>query len=231
MPKRRVPHGTASYVGALTLERAGGRIIFRSLLERDALSLLEFDPAVLSITRNDLSDAERIAYEMAELPDNLELRAGEGVYTPDLRITTDEGLIFIEVGPLVDKGRPDHREKLEAARADALLKGVTLVVMTEREVRLGERLKNVLRLRSCMHYRAPEALLTRARELLTTCAGRLSVADATRTLSQDGFGATVEQVEATLWYVVARAAHAGRLVFPLDTEELTVGAPLALLDD
>jgi hypothetical protein len=228
MPKRRFPHGTASYVGEIALERAGGRIIFRSLLERDVLALLEFDPCVLSIGRNDLSDLERITFEMAELPDNVVLNVTEGTYTPDLRVVTEDGLVLVEVGPLADKGSSPMRERLAEARAEAIKKGVILVVMTERETRLGDRLANVNQLRSHLAYRAREELIATVRDMFEQWSGRLSVAEATAQLSQRQLGVGVEEIEATVWYVIARAAHEGRLIFPLDTEELRVSTAVAL---
>jgi hypothetical protein len=143
-PHHNVPQASESFVGWVDLGPKGGRAVYRSGYERDALLLLRMDRAVRLIERNDLSALERLDFDArSSTPNRVFVLPGGGEYTPDLRVTLEDGsIVYVEVGPNAKKTEPAEAAKLEAARVEATRAGATLVVMTDRNTRgfrLGER--------------------------------------------------------------------------------------------
>ena len=211
-----------SFSGFMTGRRVAPWICFRSRIEREALAILEFDPAITCIERNDLSDLECAGLQVVRERDNYRVDTPFGRYTPDLRVTSDR-VVFVEVGGAFAKAK--HREKLLAARAAIEHDGYGFAILTEREVRAGHRARNCTALLA--YVVAPlgteavrAALETRLVHKATIAATAAWAAARFRITEAAAFGAT--------WTVVAEAAHSGRLVFDLDADVLDAQTPLAL---
>jgi transposase InsO family protein len=148
-PNASLPRGGFAKVSYQSFEKAGGMIVARSALEADVLLHLEMDHLVAGFERNDLSDLERVQFTLGRQPAPtriFELTDG-GAYTPDLRVHLADGrTVYIEVGPYRHKTHPQEAARLEQAMTTAREEGTQLVVITEREVRRGHRLDNLMRL-------------------------------------------------------------------------------------
>ena len=129
-------------------------IVSRSALEADVLLHLEMDHLTTGFERNDLTDLERVQFTLGRLPaPNRVFELPDGtLYTPDLRMhLTDGRTIYAEVGPYGHKTHPRELARLEQAMTTAREEGTQLVVITERDVRRGHRLDNLMRLSGYLH--------------------------------------------------------------------------------
>lgn len=150
MPTRKIPRNRRSVTGRVASSKLGRAAEFESALERDLLTLLEFDPEVLAFEEQPV----RIAFT---LPDG-----SEHTYTPDVLVTYRGSLARREpkrVELIEVKYRADLfaqwtelKPKLKAGRAYAREHGWRFVILTEREIRTPY-LQNVRFLRG---YRALE---------------------------------------------------------------------------
>ena len=133
-----LPGASRSYVGYVRLAKASGAICFRSAIEYDALAVLAMDHAVVKIERCDYSESERIELDVAERPAATRFELPElGSYTPDLRITLDDGhVVFVEVGYHAEKVEDaDNFARLQAAAIECAAIGAGFLVLTERTLR------------------------------------------------------------------------------------------------
>lgn len=134
MPVRKIPKNYRNVTGVASHKKATGRAMFESTLERDFLTLLEFDPAIedfevqpVTIQWFDESDKQR-------------------TYTPDVlahfhnasRRTT---LYEIKYRSELSELWPELKPKFRAARKYARNQDWRFKIITEKEVRT-DRLKN-----------------------------------------------------------------------------------------
>lgn len=133
-----LPAAARSFVGYVSLAKAGGPIVYRSALERDALAVLALDHAVARIERADYSEVERAELDVAERPHASVFELPElGRYTPDLRLTLDEGsIVFVEIGFHSAKVEDEAMfRRLQAAAVEAARTGCGFLILTERVLR------------------------------------------------------------------------------------------------
>jgi hypothetical protein len=133
MPTRTIPKSHRSITGRIASAKLGRAVEYESALERDLLTLLEFDDQVLRYEEQPVT----IAYVASD--------GSKHHYTPDVLITYCGNLA---------RGEPKHFElvevkyrhdlfaewsvlkpKLKAGRAYARERGWRFVIMTEREIR------------------------------------------------------------------------------------------------
>ncbi len=161
VPARAVVTGrrTGSFTGYHPSRKMKALVAFESLLEADALTLLEVDVAVVS-------------YETQPLT----LRWRDGAmrrrrYTPDLLVTTGHGLTYREVKPgrryLRDPSLGGRRDRIEAECA-AL--GANFEVWTDADIRREPRLSNARAILAEGRRVGDAWAEARARVLLPACA-------------------------------------------------------------
>lgn len=139
MPTRSIPKNRRSVTGRVASAKLGRAAEFESTLERDLLTLLEFDPQVLGYEEQPVT----ISYTTSD--------GSKHTYTPDVLITYCGNLVRREPKrfELVEvKYRADLfadwrvlKPKLRAGRAYARERGWRFVILTEREIRTP-RLQN-----------------------------------------------------------------------------------------
>jgi transposase InsO family protein len=228
-----LPAGTRSFVGWIELSRAGGRIAYRSAIERDALIRLGLDHGVASVQRNDLSDFERLDFHVpAPTPNRVFTLPDGSLYTPDLQVRTRSGhLIFVELGPDAAKTTPVTAERLEMARVEATKIGADLLVLTERLVR-GRGLENARRLIGRLHpiADAPQ-LIDEATAALRAAVGPRSVGSAAAALAAANPAVAEGMLEDAVWCALARAAQDGELLFALDDIEIDASSEFAVASE
>lgn len=133
MPVRRIPKNYRNVTGVASHRKSTGKAMFESTLERDFLTLLEFDSCVesfevqpLTIHWYDMMDKKR-----SYTPDVL-------VYFHDSRKTT---LYEVKYRSDMRKNWPDLKPKFKSALRFARDKGWRFKIITESEIR-SVRLKN-----------------------------------------------------------------------------------------
>lgn len=134
MPVRKIPKNYRNVTGVASHHKATGRAMFESTLERDFLTLLEFDPAVESF------EVQPVTVHWLDESDK------ERIYTPDVLAyfhspyhptTLYEVKYRSELKELWPELKPKFRAALRFARS----KGWRFKLITETEVR-EVRLKN-----------------------------------------------------------------------------------------
>lgn len=227
-PLRGVLNETRSFVGWLPGERVGGRCAVRSRLEHDGLALLEFDPPVVHIERNDLSERERLGLKLQDLPPNYVVSTSLGRYTPDLRVTLLDRTMFVSIGTVNAKTQPPEPSRLRAVRAAMAGDGYDFVMLTEREIRGTQRASNVLRLIGPL-VRASGSLEVRAALASAFAPGRLTIREVIALVAQRSPEQATWEIANAAWSVIARAAHSGDLDFDLDGQVLDLDAVVRIV--
>lgn len=111
--------------------KLGRMVAWESLLERDAIYLLEFSPGVVSYQEQPA---------IVRYFDGSQLRD----YYPDFRLVLNDGSEFhLEVKPESKLARPPVRARMEAIAAHYAQQGRKFRIATEREIRREPLLANV----------------------------------------------------------------------------------------
>ncbi|GEN36739.1 TnsA endonuclease N-terminal domain-containing protein [Aneurinibacillus danicus] len=120
-------------------------IHWKSLLERDYIRLLEFDPTV-------------ICYESQPLVIDYAYRGKIYKYYPDFKIiTTDHRARLVEVKPLKFINKPENRVKFEVGKRYCEQHGWTFQVVTEEQIRPGFLQYNLCKIR-----KIPKVLISKS---------------------------------------------------------------------
>lgn len=127
MPVRKIPKNYRNVTGIAAYRKAQGQAMFESTLERDFITLLEFDPLV-------------DAFEVQPLKVNWHDGARNRSYTPDLLVYYTQPrhpttLFEVKYRSDLRENWADFKPKFKAARAFAKEKGWKFKLITEREIR------------------------------------------------------------------------------------------------
>lgn len=218
MPVRSIPRNTRSITGRLASYDHQGSYEHESLLERDCLVLLSFDPDVVSIETQPV----RIAYERPDKNWRLCLRH----YVPDIlvhyRAEAEQPPLLIEVKYEEQLWSKKYKllPKIQAGIRYAHARNWRFKVYTERRIR-GTKLRNI-------HYLRP--FLREARdpffaELLLDTLARLGPCPASELLRVcgDRKGDPAAVILPHMWRLLA--AH--EVLVDLDTAPLSLATCLA----
>lgn len=232
MPHRSTPMTGFAYAGTIEDDKFGGRIVYESGIERDALIHLVFEPLAAWVRRNDLTDDERVRYRLPHADARnwtLTLESG-GTVTADLLVgLTDGRRLLVEIGPHADKTAPEEADRLRRAAIVAAAEGVGYVVLTDRMIR-GKLLENR---RALFGWLVPVS----ATEDLIAQAARGFQGDEQRSIEQvaTDLGRTQTTSRSVLIdaarAAVARAHRAGRLRCPLHEVVVDVSTPCAIVSE
>ena len=130
MPVRQVSNRGGNVIGKFPSIKMGRMIAFESLLERDFIYLLDYDPAV---------------EWFEEQPLTIEYVSDDKVlsYTPDFHLIERKHNVLIECKPDQFVDTEENRPKFAAARAWCAQQGWEFRLITDQQVRAGFRLQNV----------------------------------------------------------------------------------------
>jgi hypothetical protein len=130
MPVRKVSNHSRNVIGRFPSAKMGRMIAFESLLERDFIYLLEYDPSVKWFEEQPLS----IKY----------LQEGKQFqYTPDFHLLENGQHVLVECKPQRFVETEENRHKFAVARVWCRECGWEFRLMTDQQIRAGFRLKNV----------------------------------------------------------------------------------------
>lgn len=161
MPVREVSNKGGSAIGRFPSLKLGRMVDFESMIERDYLYLLDFEPDVEWFEEQPLT----IGYRL----DGQDLR-----YTPDFHVARG-GNLLVECKPAALVAAPENQPKFRAARAWCAERSWTFLVVTDKEIRAGWRLKNVRFLTRYARHRVPSEVRSRILNGLRQAAVPLSL--------------------------------------------------------
>ncbi len=130
MPVRKVSSHRGSAAGRFPSLKMNRMIAFESLLERDFIYLLDYEPSVTWFEEQPM----RIEYEY---------EAKQRHYTPDFLIVEQKQPVLVECKPERFADTEENRRKFAVARHCCQEKGWQFRVVTEQEIRSGFRLQNI----------------------------------------------------------------------------------------
>lgn len=133
-------------------------VAWESLLEKDALLLMELSPGVLS-------------YQ--EQPEAISYWDGQAMcgYVPDLRVNLcNETSLLVEVKPVEELERPSVRAKYQQIAQHLQEQGEHFLILTDQEIRQEPQYSNLCRL--LYHYNHSPSLLPSARGMGMQLKGR-----------------------------------------------------------
>ena len=127
MPVRKIPKNYRNVTGIAAYRKAEGQAMFESTLERDFITLLEFDPIVDS-------------FEVQPMKIDWYGNGRNRTYTPDLLVYYTQPrypttLYEVKYRSDLKENWPELKPKFKAARAYAKEKGWKFKLVTEREIR------------------------------------------------------------------------------------------------
>jgi hypothetical protein len=130
MPVRKVSNRGGNAIGRFPSTKMGRMIAFESLLERDFIYLLDYDPAVDWFEEQPLSI--EYTYETKLLH-----------YTPDFHLFECGRHVLVECKPERFVETEENRRKFAVAQEWCEKQGWEFRVLTDKQVRSGFRLQNV----------------------------------------------------------------------------------------
>jgi hypothetical protein len=130
MPVRKVSNHGGNAIGRFPSTKMGRMIAFESLLERDFIYLLDYDPVVDWFEEQPLS----IEYQQEEQLLH---------YTPDFHLLEDDRHVLVECKPERFVDTDENRRKLAVGQAWCEKQGWEFRLVTDQQVRSGYRLQNI----------------------------------------------------------------------------------------
>lgn len=164
MPVRKVSNRGGNIIGhfpSLKLERM---VEFESLIERDFIYILDFDPEVEWFSEQPLT----IEYEH----ENKACR-----YTPDFWLSRLGQPVLVECKPKKLVDLPQNQRKFAAARVWCAVREWDFRVVTDEQLRRDYRLANIKLLTQFARYYIPADIKNRIRTFLRSISGSITMAD------------------------------------------------------
>jgi hypothetical protein len=186
----------------------GRMIAFESLIERDLISLLDYEPRVAEFVEQPLT----ITYED---------QGKSRTYTPDFQARLREGRqLLFECKPQRLVTAPDNQMKFSAARQWCQRQGWEFVVVTDAQLATGWRVKNIqLLTQFARHHLAAET----EKRILTCLAGWAGTARVEEVMQH----IAPQNPPTALIPMLHLTFHQG-LQIPLDEAPITPASPVAL---
>jgi len=130
MPVRKVSNHGGNIIGRFPSTKMERMIAFESLLERDFIYLLEYDPSV------EWFEEQPLSIEYKQEGKRLQ-------YTPDFHLIEHGQHVLVECKPERFVETEENRHKFAAARVWCRESGWEFRIMTDQQIRSGFRLQNV----------------------------------------------------------------------------------------
>lgn len=164
MSMRKVSNRGGNIIGRLPSLKVARMVSFESLLERDFIYWLEFEPTVSWFTEQPLT----ITYHHGQQTFN---------YTPDFHLIKQRRNYLVECKPAQFVSRAENQRKFRAAQNWCLQRAWHFQVVTEVDLNQGYRLHNIKRLGQFARYPLEPDLKTRVLAFLTRAARPVSLAE------------------------------------------------------
>lgn len=139
-------------------------VAFESLIERDFIYVLDFEPDVTWFAEQPLT----IPYQYNGKALN---------YTPDFHVIKDDQNFLIECKPQKLVGKDDNQRKFVAAQAWCASSGWAFQVVSDEQLRRGHRVRNIKLLTQFARYSIGPQVKHRIRAFLADTPSPVRVAD------------------------------------------------------
>lgn len=207
MPVRKVSNRGGNIIGSFPSIKMGRMVAFESLLERDYLYLLDYDP-----------DVERFE----EQPLTIEYcHDGKMLhYTPDFRLVERGCDVLVECKLDKFSNTDENRRKFAAARDWCTQHSWEFRVVTDRQIRAGFCLQNVKLLTRYARQTVAPAIQGRIYALLHDSQTQLTINDIARTVSPHASGIVTASI--------LHMAFHHKVFIPLDNVPISGDTPVCL---
>ena len=193
------------WIGKFPSIKLNRMVGYESLIERDFIYLLDFDPSVTAYQEQPIT----IRYQ-----DDGKRRR----YTPDFQFVRGGQVYLIECKHHQYMKTEENKLKWDAARRWCDSQGAIFWVVTDAMIRAGYRLENVKLLTDHARYTVDVNTEAKAAQILMSANKNLTVSDLMTALSP-------EQPQATIVSILYLAYH-HQLYIPLDEAPITVSSPV-----
>jgi hypothetical protein len=164
MPVRKVANHGHNIIGRFPSLKLGRMVDFESLIERDLIYLLDFDPAVTSFSEQPLT----IEYE----------HEGQILhYTPDFHVVKADQNWLVECKPQQKVGTPKNQGKFRAGHRWCVSRRWQFEVVTDEQLRRGYGLANVRFLTQFARYSINPEVKHQIQSCLATTLGSLTITE------------------------------------------------------
>lgn len=181
MPVRKVSNRGGNAIGRFPSTKMGRMIAFESLLERDFIYLLDYDPDVEWFEEQPLS----IEY----VHETKLLR-----YTPDFHLLECGQHVLVECKPERFVETEENRRKFAVAREWGERQGWEFRVITDQQVRSGFRLQNVKLLAQYARQKVNRAIRSQIHAFLQEAQTVVSVNDLAHAISSTDSPAVITSI-------------------------------------
>lgn len=172
MSIRKVSNRGGNTIGRLPSLKVDRMVSFESLLERDFIYWLEFDPTVSWFSEQPLT----LSYQH----DQRTLH-----YTPDFHVIKQNQNFLVECKPVEFVARAENQRKFEAAQTWCVQQNWSFQVVTDVDLNQGYRLHNIKRLCQFSRYPVAPGLKTRVLTFLKEASRPVTLADVMQNVASE----------------------------------------------
>jgi len=172
MSMRKVSNRGGNTIGRLPSLKVDRMVSFESLLERDFIYWLEFEPTISWFSEQPLT----ISYQHGQRT----LR-----YTPDFQVVKQNQNFLVECKPTEFVARIENQRKFAAAQSWCVQQNWRFQVVTDVDLNRGYRLYNIKRLYQFARYPLAPGLKTQVLALLETAVRPVTLADVMRAVAPE----------------------------------------------
>lgn len=164
MPVRRVSNRGGNIIGRFPSLKLKRMVDYESLIERDFIYLLDFEPAVTWYAEQPLT----ILYEH---------QAKVRSYSPDFQVISNGQTTLVECKPQKLVNTDDNQRKFAVARQWCANQGWDFQIVTDEDLKSSHRLHNVKRLTQFARYSITAEVKNRICTFLATTPHEVTIAE------------------------------------------------------
>lgn len=164
MAVRKVSHRGGNIIGRFPSLKVGRMVSFESLIERDFIYWLEYEPGVSWFEEQPLT----LTYQEEQRSLS---------YTPDFHVVTPKGHLLVECKPEQFVNSSTNQQKFAAAEAWCVSQGWRFQVVTEVQLQQGYRLQNIRRLIQFARYPLDPGFKEQVQTLVSRVTRALTLAE------------------------------------------------------
>ncbi len=172
MAVRKVSHRGGNIIGRFPSLKVGRMVSFESLIERDFIYWLEYEPGVSWFEEQPLT----LTYQEEQRSLS---------YTPDFHVVTPKGHLLVECKPEQFVNSSTNQQKFAAAEAWCANRGWRFQVVTEVQLQQGYRLQNIRRLIQFARYPLDPEFKEQVQTLLSGAARPVTLAELMQQLAPE----------------------------------------------
>ena len=208
MSVRKISNRGGNTIGHFPSLKLDRMVAFESLIERDFIYVLDFEPDVTWFAEQPLT----IPYQYNGKALN---------YTPDFHVIKDDQNFLIECKPQKLVGKDDNQRKFVAAQAWCASSGWAFQVVSDEQLRRGHRVRNIKLLTQFARYSIGPQVKHRIRAFLADTPSPVRVADVMVNVAP-------ERPQTIIIPILHLAFH-HELVLPLNEAPISTNSPVSLV--